>query len=1789
MASMSVPSPFTFDGSKDFLAPQDLLPILPLLPPSEPEHEPPTPPPKGNMFSLNLLASKPSFSSFGASTTSLRSSRPSETMSIESGSTYTNDSRPQDTRRPKTSALGMVTKMMRKKSQPKLRTPGIRVNGSTSDIPPPLPSPDFIPFHQQVPPSPPPPAQASSLSKKDWSRGKKGVQPPRLPPKDYREPEITLDTDLDKMDGIIDLTILPQQMNTDTSSPSSMFGSSDHSTQISSDVSSLNHLSHTASGSTQPVIVFNNSFSPVASGSKRKLNAPTFYDGRRISPKTRVPIPQPIPLQEIVQCDADSPAWTAPESWAVEKEGEDPAGEAYSSSDDSVTPKTPYSARKRRRRTTIARELRAKGPGSHLFKIRIYRANNTYHVVSIDLSVTVAELTPVLNKKLLLDPEAEVHKLYLKERGRERILAQTERPADIVRRRLDQAGYDIADGLDLLGADDIQFLMKFVYKSNVLGPAEEELTLDSFEYIDLTGRSLKTVPVMLYPHAEHIVSLNLSRNPMLEIPLDFIQSCTTLRELRLSHMAMKKVPQSIRHCTSLRWLDLSCNRIGDLDDAGLGEIVGLRHLKIQNNRMEKLPWYLPRLHVLKSLNISNNKFRRLPDVVPKITSLVDLDVSFNMIQELPEQIGDLKKLERFILVGNQVSKFPTGCSSMESLREVDCRRNMISDLSVMCMLPKVESIMSDHNSMLALDLSFGPSLSSLDASHNDITQLTVAPGPVGQPYALTCLDISYTKLSSLDEVALAHLSSLLTLRVCHNAIRSLPDSLGELTQLRVLSVSNNQLYTLPATIGRLQKLEKLEAHNNSLSELPSSIWDCASLSLINFTSNLLGSFHGPEFHTTTHTAGSPPADSSAGTLNRPAEHTERKISSASSLTRPLPPLAISLEKLYLGENSLTEDVLHPLTLLKELKVLNLSFNDIQEIPPTFFRSHTRLEELYLSGNKLSSLPSEDLQLLTNLKVLFLNGNKLVTLPREMGSLKSLSVLDVGSNNLKYNINNLDYDWNWNFNPNLRYLNLSGNKRLEIKPPSQHIQSHLTRPHADRKVPDDPSDFSNLVQLRVLGLMDVTTMFLNNIPDDHEDRRVRTSLSEINNMAYGIADTLGGNLNMFDLVQPCFRGRDDEAIFAMFGRSSNTASHNRVSKYLHDHFLNVFAKELEELQDEKGETTEDALRRSFLKLNKYLHDFLYERDARKPSTVSNSGSMRHVVDLNCVRSGASGVVLYFSGKTVYVANVGNSLAVVSRQGTAELLSRKHDPFDRSETARIRAAEGWVSPKGFVNDEIDVSRSFGFYYLLPVINARPDIFVWPLSELDEFIIVANQGLWDYVPYQTAVDIARSETDPMIAAQKLRDFAISYGAEGTTMIMVISVADLFPHSWSRQPLSDTLDSEFTFKRPRTKKDEIINRDISRLDDEVSPPTGHVAIVFTDIRNSTHLWDVNAGMNTAIQQHNLLLRRQLRFCGGYEVKTEGDAFMCSFPTTLAAVWWCLSVQIELLKVEWPLEILECEDGKPIYDSQKRLIARGLSVRMGLHHGKPVCDLDPTTHRMDYLGPMVNRASRISHEAAGGQIMCSAEVMREINARIFEQEPPTEHSHYQPGPAIEAIKRMGIDFVPVGEVKLKGLEVPEMLTLIYPKALSGRKELESTDPGAAGSRIQFSVEQMRELAVLCVRLETLTSSRVFRPLPERKGSTAAVSQVLEGEEEKSDEAGSAYLYGNVAALIPTMDKASDVDLMLLLDSLSLRIENALAALTLKQIVSMNRSSDEDEGLSRRQGGALDVRMLQQLLSLLRT
>ncbi|KAJ7089943.1 hypothetical protein C8R44DRAFT_720329 [Mycena epipterygia] len=1014
----------------------------------------------------------------------------------------------------------------------------------------------------------------------------------------------------------------------------------------------------------------------------------------------------------------------------------------------------------------------------HKIQIRIYKADNTYHDVSVPANATVAVLTPKLDEKLPAGEEREMHQLYLKERGRERILAQTERPADIVRRRLKQAGYNETDGRDLLGNAGLSFLLKFVYKSWFLGPAARiYLKFDNYSDIDLTDRSLRTIPVALYQNADSIVSLRLSRNPMIEIPLDFIQSCTTLRELRLSHMAMKQAPRSLRHSATLTRLDLSCNRIVTLDEAYFDDIPGLTSLHVQNNRLEKLPWSFPRLRGLVALNLSNNKFRTFPAVVSQLPNLCDLDISFNIISELHEEIGELRNLERLVIVGNQVSRLPDEFSRLGRLRDFDCRRNQILDLTVACMLPQIETLSADHNALHDLVLSIGPCLTKLDASHNEMTQLTLVPGPVGRsPAALTSLDISNAKLSVLDDYTLSQLPSLQRLNLDNNNFQAIPDSLGDLKWLEMLSCAGNSLSKLPQSIGELQRLETLDVHSNRLTELPASLWNCASLSQLNVTSNLLVLWPDPP-PSVPHSEVSSLSDNTI--VGGPTFLNNRKPST--STISDIPPLAYSLELLYLGQNLFTDEVLHPLMIFKELRVLNLSFNNIRTMPFDFFRHLTKLEEVYLSGNGLTDFPSEDLSKLTRLSTLFLNSNRLQTLPQELGKVKSLTILDIGSNRLEYDINKWKFDWNWNFNKNLRYLNLSGNKRLQIKSDVSTPGQHRSMSTVNRKC---LVGFSEFTQLRVLDLMDVTITTTStdtgDIPDENDDRRVRTSSSVASGMSYGIADTLGKNahLNMLDLVHE-FGGIKKDAVFAMFGRAHPpkqlpvATTSNHLAKYLQKNFVRVFISQINSLNPERREGVPDALRRSFLQLNQEFHGMLMS-STRKMSETS-TGTNPVITDPSIVRSGASGIVVYIWNKKMYVANVGNALAVVSKGGSAVLVSRKHDPYDRAEIARIRAAEGWISPPGLVSDEIDVSRSFGFYSLMPIVNARPDIVTYDLTELDEFVIIANRGLWDYVSYQTAVDIAQ-RTEPMVAAQKLRDFAISCGADGSIMIMVIGVADLF-----------------------------------------------------------------------------------------------------------------------------------------------------------------------------------------------------------------------------------------------------------------------------------------------------------------------------------------------------------------------------------------------------------------------------
>ncbi|KAI0225465.1 cysteinyl-tRNA synthetase [Massospora cicadina] len=1337
----------------------------------------------------------------------------------------------------------------------------------------------------------------------------------------------------------------------------------------------------------------------------------------------------------------------------------------------------------------------------HQYRLRIFRPDSSFSTVSCSLKVKASELCALLGRKFFL-PDVSQYSLYLQRQNVERALADDERPLVILKRLLEKVGYLANDGLQNLGREDNSYYFRFLFDvSRALSP-DTVSELPSLTHVDLRSNNLRKLPAVLVRNADRVQALDLSNNLMVEPTVEFFGACGNLRELRLSRCELQTVPECVRVLPALEALDLSSNRIKVVGSNWL-EGLQLKTLMLSNNRIEVLPSHFAGLTALTSLNLSNNRFSLFPAAICQLVQLVHLDISFNEIRHLPPTIGQLKNLRQLLLISNRISgALPPALLHLSQLRELDLRKNHINNLDVLHGLPNLEFFLCDYNTLSLLPMNF-QALRDLHASKNSITQLMPPLRPLP---SLVILNLAFSKLVSLPETLFEGLPNLEELVLDSNRLVALPSSIGTLARLRVLSCCNNELSALAPEVAHLSSLRTLDLHDNNLAALPPEIWELPSITTFNASSNLLKEFPCP--------------------INLKLGSGAPRTASATSDELFQPPLALCLQELLLGDNRLTDDVFSPVSLITELRVLNLSYNILDEIPARTLSNLSNLTELYLSGNQLSTLPGEDVERLRRLGTLHLNGNRLQTLPAELGKLGQLHTLDVASNALKYNICNFPYDWNWNWNTGLRYLNLSGNRRLQIRYNlTENSTSHLNLP-----------DFSNLRQLRVLGLMDVNLML--DAPAETCGRRVRLSLPR-GRMRVGIVEALrrsdrGGTLWVWDRVVPCFKGRPDASLFALFdGRTSCATAGARVARQLANALEGQLAEELARAAQD-GTPVPNALRRTFLGLNRELG-----------ADPADAG----------VKLGAAGVVAYVLGATLYVANVGDTVAVICRNaGTAHLISTRHTPWATEEIVRIRNNKGYISPQGLLNGELEISRGFGHFPLLPLVNANPSVQVVELTENDEFVILGTRSLWDHMPYQTAVDVARMELDNlMVAAQKVRDFAIAYGADASIAVMIIGVGDLFvgqdgppapkPDAPGRPRAPDDPASVGVHKRNRWRYQGPGSSKLARLGPRnAEAPTGWVALAFTDIKNSTLLWEtLPTAMRFAVKSHNLSMRRWLMSLGGYEVKTEGDAFRAAFPTVAAALLWCLTMQVQLLQLDWPQEILDCPECAEVFKSglSNQLLFRGISVRMGIHWGTPVCEPDPVTQRMDYLGHMVKRSDSVCNFADGGQISVSQDVVDELER--LDALYPGDDAAALPRD-VRMLRKIGYTRFDMGQIKLKGLEAPEHLSLIFPTSLAARYEFRPAAPTrlpAPQPRL-LDPSLIRSLGYQSMRLERLVTGNA-------QSRRASRLDCLSG-----------------VATLDVRDQAADRELLVLLDSLITRIENAVSSLYLSQLFHMGPNLHAD-------------------------
>ncbi|CAG8131982.1 unnamed protein product [Penicillium olsonii] len=130
------------------------------------------------------------------------------------------------------------------------------------------------------------------------------------------------------------------------------------------------------------------------------------------------------------------------------------------------------------------------------------------------------------------------------------------------------------------------------------------------------------------------------------------------------------------------------------------------------------------------------------------------------------------------------------------------------------------------------------------------------------------------------------------------------------------------------------------------------------------------------------------------------------------------------------------------------------------------------------------------------------------------------------------------------------------------------------------------------------------------------------------------------------------------------------------------------------------------------------------------------------------SGCTASTSIISQKKIWVANAGDSRSVLGVKGRAKPLSFDHKPQNEGEKARISAAGGFVD-FGRVNGNLALSRAIGDFEfkksaeLSPeqqIVTAYPDVTVHELTNDDEFLVIACDGIWDCQSSQAVVEFVR-----------------------------------------------------------------------------------------------------------------------------------------------------------------------------------------------------------------------------------------------------------------------------------------------------------------------------------------------------------------------------------------------------------------------------------------------------------------
>nr|CAB3473251.1 unnamed protein product [Digitaria exilis] len=156
-------------------------------------------------------------------------------------------------------------------------------------------------------------------------------------------------------------------------------------------------------------------------------------------------------------------------------------------------------------------------------------------------------------------------------------------------------------------------------------------------------------------------------------------------------------------------------------------------------------------------------------------------------------------------------------------------------------------------------------------------------------------------------------------------------------------------------------------------------------------------------------------------------------------------------------------------------------------------------------------------------------------------------------------------------------------------------------------------------------------------------------------------------------------------------------------------------------------------------------------------------------------GCTAVTALVVRNKLFVANAGDCRAILSRAGKPFPMTKDHVASCLNERERVIKAGTevkWQIDTWRVGTAaLQVTRSIGDDDLKPAVTAQPEVIETELSDDDEFLVMASDGLWDVVSNEDVLSIIKDTVkEPGMCSKRLATEAAERGSKDNITVIVV-----------------------------------------------------------------------------------------------------------------------------------------------------------------------------------------------------------------------------------------------------------------------------------------------------------------------------------------------------------------------------------------------------------------------------------